>query len=92
MERLYHFFTTHAEYLGLTPEEIASGVATTDGLTTTITIPDGTDPGTLINDTDRVTGCFERACGQRSVHRVAGNRRGPFQPRLRLTPLAENPI
>ena len=47
---LYHFFTTHAEYLGLTPAEVASGVATTDDLTTTITIPDGSDPGTLIND------------------------------------------
>lgn len=47
---LYHFFTTHAEYLGLTPDEIATGVTTTDGLTTTITIPDGSDPGTLIND------------------------------------------
>ncbi len=47
---LYHFFTTHVEYLGLTPEEIASGVATTDGLTTTITIPDGSDMGAIIND------------------------------------------
>lgn len=47
---LYHFFTTHAEYLGLTPAEVASGVATTDGLTTTINIPDGSDPGTVIND------------------------------------------
>jgi hypothetical protein len=47
---LYHFFTTHVEYLGLTPEEVASGVATTTGLTTTITIPDGTDMGAIIND------------------------------------------
>src|SRR6201996_3280466 len=49
---IYHFFTTHAEYLGLTPEEVASGVASTPvgSLTTTITIPDGSDPGTLIND------------------------------------------
>jgi hypothetical protein len=46
----YHFFTTHAEYLGLTPEDIATGVASTDGLTTTITIPDGSDPGAIIND------------------------------------------
>lgn len=46
----YHFFTTHAEYLGLTPADIATGVATTDDLTTTITIPDGSDPGALIND------------------------------------------
>jgi hypothetical protein len=47
---LYHFFTTHVEYLGLTPEEVASGVATTDVLTTTVTIPDGTDMGAIIND------------------------------------------
>ena len=49
-DALHHFITTHVEYLGLTPAEVASGVATTDCLTTTITIPDGTDPGTLIND------------------------------------------
>ena len=47
---IYHFFTTHVEYLGLTPAEIASGVATTDNLTTTITIPDGADVGSVIND------------------------------------------
>jgi PE-PPE domain len=47
---LYHFFTTHVEYLGLTPAEVASGVATTDDLTTTITIPDGSDAGSVIND------------------------------------------
>jgi PE-PPE domain len=47
---IYHFFTTHVEYLGLTPEEVASGVATTTGLTTTINIPDGTDMGAIIND------------------------------------------
>jgi hypothetical protein len=55
---LYHFFTTHVEYLGLTPEEIASGVASTDGLTTTITIPDGADPGAIINDTTALLGAF----------------------------------
>ena len=55
---IYHFFTTHVEYLGLTPTEIASGVATTDGLTTTITIPDGADPGTLINDTTALLDAF----------------------------------
>jgi PE-PPE domain len=55
---IYHFFTTHVEYLGLTPTEVASGVATTDGLTTTITIPDGPDPGTLINDTTALLGAF----------------------------------
>ncbi len=55
---LYHFFTTHVEYLGLTPEEIASGVATTDGLTTTITIPDGSDPGAIIDDWAALVGAF----------------------------------
>ncbi|HXO47040.1 MAG TPA: PE-PPE domain-containing protein, partial [Mycobacterium sp.] len=56
---LYHFFTTHVEYLGLTPEEVASGVATTTGLTTTITIPDGSDPGTVINDPTALLDAFE---------------------------------
>jgi hypothetical protein len=55
---IYHFFTTHAEYLGLTPADVASGVATTDGLTTTITIPDGSDPGTLINDGTALVDAF----------------------------------
>jgi hypothetical protein len=55
---LYHFFTTHVEYLGLTPAEVASGVATTEGLTTTITIPDGADAGTLINDTTALVDAF----------------------------------
>jgi hypothetical protein len=55
---IYHFFTTHVEYLGLTPAEVASGVATIDGLTTTITIPDGADAGTLINDTTALVDAF----------------------------------
>jgi PE-PPE domain len=55
---IYHFFTTHVEYLGLTPADVASGVATTDGLTTTITIPDGSDPGTLINDPTALVDAF----------------------------------
>jgi hypothetical protein len=55
---IYHFFTTHVEYLGLTPADLASGVATTDGLTTTITIPDGSDPGTLINDPTALVDAF----------------------------------
>jgi len=55
---IYHFFTTHVEYLGLTPAEVASGIATTTGLTTTITIPDGSDPGTLINDTTALLDAF----------------------------------
>jgi PE-PPE domain len=55
---IYHFFTTHVEYLGLTPADVASGVATTNDLTTTITIPDGSDPGTLINDTTALVDAF----------------------------------
>jgi PE-PPE domain len=55
---IYHFFTTHVEYLGLTPADVASGVATTDDLTTTITTPDGSDPGTLINDTTALVDAF----------------------------------
>jgi PE-PPE domain len=59
LNSIYHFFTTHVEYLGLTPADIATGVATTDDLTTTITIPDGPDPGTLINDATALLGAFE---------------------------------
>ncbi len=55
---LYHFVTTHVEYLGLTPAEIASGVAATTGLTTTITIPDGTDMGAIINDGTALVDAF----------------------------------
>ena len=40
---LYHFLTTHLEYLGLTPAEVADSTTTTDGLTTTITIADPTN-------------------------------------------------
>jgi hypothetical protein len=55
---LFHFFTTHVEYLGLTPEDVASGVATTSGLTTTIEIPDYTDSGAIINDFAALIGSF----------------------------------
>ena len=55
---IYHFFTTHVEYLGLTAADVATGVATTDGLTTTITIPDGSDAGTLINDPTALVDAF----------------------------------
>lgn len=57
-DAIYHFVTTHVEYLGLTPADIAGGVATTEGLTTTITIPDGADMGTLINDSTALLGAF----------------------------------
>jgi hypothetical protein len=40
---IYHFLTTHIEYLGLTPAEVAAGTSMVDGLTTTDLIPDPTD-------------------------------------------------
>lgn len=45
-------------YHRLTPAEVASGVATTDGLTTTISIPDGSDWGSIINDTTALVDAF----------------------------------
>ena len=60
---LYHFVTTHLEYLGLTPAAVASGVATTDGLTTTITIPDGSDPGAVIDDSAAWLAAFPNGLG-----------------------------
>ena len=87
---LYHFFTTHVEYLGLTPKEVASGVATTTGLTTTITIPDGSDAGSIINDGAALLGAFSHGvAGQRSDHGLVRHHRRPLQPGLLLTDLAE---
>lgn len=60
---LYHFVTTHLEYLGLTPADVASGVAATDGLTTTITIPDGSDPDAVINDSAAWMNAFPNGLG-----------------------------
>ena len=89
---LYHFFTTHVEYLGLTPEEIASGVATTTGLTTTITIPDGADAGSDHQRRGSAAGrLLPWCCGQRRDHRLISNRRRPFQPRLLLSMSNANP-
>ncbi len=64
---LHHFVTTHAEYLGLTPADVATGVATTDGLTTTITIPDGSDPGTLISDGTALIDAFAHGIASSGV-------------------------
>lgn len=44
---LLNFFTTHVQYLGMTPEDIAGGIATVDGLTTTITLE--SDPDALLS-------------------------------------------
>jgi hypothetical protein len=60
---LYHLASTHLEYLGLTPADVATGVATTDGLTTTITIPDGADPGAAINDSAAWMAAFPNGLG-----------------------------
>lgn len=40
---VYHFLTTHLEYLGLTPADLAAGTTTVDGLTTTDLIPEPTN-------------------------------------------------
>ncbi|MFZ1164192.1 PE-PPE domain-containing protein [Mycobacterium sp.] len=37
---IWHLFTTHVEYLGLTPEDIAAATTTTDGNLTLVDIPD----------------------------------------------------
>lgn len=60
---LYHFVTTHLEYLGLTSADVAGGVAVTDGLTTTITMPDGSDPGAVIDDSAAWMAAFPNGLG-----------------------------
>ena len=52
-------FTTHAEYLGLTPAEIADGTATTDpgSLITNVDIPD------TFNNVDAFVGALEHGIG-----------------------------
>lgn len=40
LEPLVRLFTTHVEYLGLTPEEIANATTTVDNLITNVDIPD----------------------------------------------------
>jgi len=40
LEPLIRLFTTHVEYLGLTPEEIANATTTVDNLITNVDIPD----------------------------------------------------
>ena len=60
---LYRFVGTHLEYLGLTPADVSTGVATTDGLTTTITIPDGSDDGATIDDASAWLNAFPNGLG-----------------------------
>lgn len=54
LEPLVRLFTTHVEYLGLTPEEIANATTTVDNLITNVNIPD------TFNDTTAwLTAVFE---------------------------------
>jgi PE-PPE domain-containing protein len=54
LEPLIRLFTTHVEYLGLTPEEIANATTTVDNLITNVDIPD------TFNDTTAwLTAVFE---------------------------------
>jgi hypothetical protein len=43
LDPLWNLFTTHVEYLGLTPAEIANAMTTVDGLLTNIDIPNNID-------------------------------------------------
>ena len=58
-ESLVRLFTTHAEYLGLTPAEIANGTTATDpgSLITTVDIPD------TFNNVDAWIGALEHGIG-----------------------------
>jgi hypothetical protein len=58
LDSLGNLFTTHAEYLGLTPEEIANAVTTTDGLLTNIDISDSG-----VNGLDAFLGALEHGIG-----------------------------
>ena len=70
----------------MTPTEVASGVATTDGLTTTITIPDGADPGTLINDTTALLDAFSHGIADSgAITALFQTVEDLFNPRLLLT-------
>ena len=56
-DELYNFFTTHAEYLGLTPTQIADATTSLDGDLTQIDISDN------INSFDALTGALENGIG-----------------------------
>ncbi|MGA9488869.1 MAG: PE-PPE domain-containing protein [Mycobacterium sp.] len=59
VESMVHLFTTHAEYLGLTPAEIAAGTTSTDpgSLITNVDIPD------TFNNVDAWIGALEHGIG-----------------------------
>ena len=57
LDALYNLFTTHAEYLGLTPTEIANATTSTDGDLTNIDISDN------INGFDAFIGALDNGIG-----------------------------
>jgi hypothetical protein len=57
LDVLYHLFTTHAEYLGLTPTEIANATTSIDGDLTNIDISDN------INSFDAFIGALDHGIG-----------------------------
>ena len=84
---IYHFFTTHVEYLGLTPAEVAYRRRNDRRLDHDDHHSGRIRPGHPHQRYDGAGGrIFTWDSGQRSVHRLAGNRRRPLQPCLRLTP------
>ncbi|HUB58191.1 MAG TPA: PE-PPE domain-containing protein [Mycobacterium sp.] len=57
LDALYNLFTTHAEYLGLTPTEIANATTSTDGDLTLVDISDN------INSFDALIGALDNGIG-----------------------------
>ena len=57
LDALYNLFTTHAEYLGLTPTQIADATTSIDGDLTNIDISDN------INSFDALIGALDNGIG-----------------------------
>ena len=57
-DALYNLFTTHAEYLGLTPTQIADATTSTDGELTLVDISDNN-----INNLDALIGALDHGIG-----------------------------
>ncbi len=57
LDSLYNLFTTHAEYLGLTPDQIANATTSTNGDLTLVDISDN------INNADAWIGALEHGIG-----------------------------
>jgi hypothetical protein len=58
LDSLYNLFTTHAEYLGLTPTQIADATTSTDGDLTLVDISDNN-----INSLDALIGALDNGIG-----------------------------